>query len=878
MGVDVLAKWKDVFSQSGIFTDAFIWVGWALTQGLKFFVDATQKLVDEMYKLIDFTSYAGIDKFFSTYNLRLILGILFAIALVVLGATYIFQGNEKRPKVLQNLLIAVMIITALPSMMSMLNSATLQWKDYILSSNQNISDSIIADNVVDLKYIDSQGFNQYEVKNSTVTSPSGKANNGFKKNNAKNIQYINATEKITKDDKKDLKSPDYFFNVLKTNSNGSMKVEELKPNKFFGFDMTEWYYRYHIDFLVIYIALIATGVAFVFMGYKVAKLIFDLAVHGFLAVIFSASDLTNGQRVKQVLQSIASIYITLALSVVMIKFFYLGQAFISTNVTNALIKAIALLFFAFAVIDGPNIIEKILGVDIGLKSGFQTIASTFMASKAITSATHSLGKLGSAAVGGAAGAVAGAKEGISNFQSQLHNNDSQNTSHLSGSPSEGAAGSGSGTSNLYGDNQKHSNAQQDHAGNNVNQNTDQKNAQHSGQYNTSNPFQEANTASAMAQAGTAAGVSDQMNEKNESKDTSNINNQSKQGEQSLSGNHSQSNQSHQGTENNNYRESENQNSNNFSQESGSTANENLENGNSLSSDNAGEMEASNLGADSNDSTNSPLEESENGNLETGNDLPSDVGLEEAGTNNLDADTNEPFDSPLEEMENDNLETDNTISSDVGFEDAGANNLETDSANEMSDSFADSGIDNLDAANDFGSDSLGENNLDADNMPGEQNNIANDNLTGESNNNDASSADFNKKDADNSNLAGDKSFGSFQENGTSYKEPSANSERQQNQEKNMSSDNLSGDSSKSHQTSPRATNEKNGTENLHTVSKPSSSSSKAKSQITNLNPNGIIGTGVQSYRTTKSIGGKIGTATGKLAKKAKDKKNKKGDKK
>ncbi len=837
MGVDVLSKWKDVFSQSGIFTDAFIWVGWALTQGLKFFVDATQKLVDEMYKLIDFTSYAGIDKFFSTYNLRLFLGILFAFALVFLGITYIFQSNEKRPKFLQNLLIAVMVITALPSLMTMLNSATLQWKDYILSSNQNISDSIIADNIVDLRYIDSQGFNQYEVKDSTVTSPSGKAINGFKKNNAKNVQYINATEKVTKDDKKDLNSPDYFFNVLKTNSDGSMKVEELKPNKFFGFDMTEWYYRYHIDFLVIYIALIATGVAFVFMGYKVAKLIFDLAVHGFLAVIFSASDLTNGQRIKQILQSIGSIYITLALSVVMIKFFYLGQAFISSQVSNALIKAIALLFFAFAVIDGPNIIEKILGIDVGLKSGFQTVASTFMASKMVASTAHSLGKLGSAAVGGAAGAIAGTKEGISNFQSQLRNGSSGNVSNFSTHFPNGDSGNGSGTSNLYGDNQRHSSNQQNTSENNMNHSTDQENmqnqeqSQNAEQNHVSNPMKEAGVANAMAQSGVAAGVADQFNERNQAKENSNSGNQTSHNEQSLSENKSQDTENHNDLEQNSHSDiSDGQTSSSFSEDS----------------DNVGNSDNSYSEAGSDPSMDSSSGEIENSNLGVDNDIPTDSSSGEIENSNLGADNDIPTDSSSGEIESGELDSDSNLSADNFGDEIGNSN---------------SGVENISEEN-----SEHSPNFNAVSPSDNSKEEFNSNLNGDSPSN---ATHFEKNAGTNNNLTGDNPFGDHQmKESNRAKEPTSHPISHEHQ--NMNFGNLSG-----------ARTRENGIANLHTQASPTSTSPKPNSQRVNLNPNGIIGTGVHSYQTTKSIGGKIGNTAGKLVNKTKNNKNNKnskGDKK
>lgn len=453
MGLDVLRKWQDVFSQSTfLLTDILHQLGWWIALGLKFLCDAAQSLVDSMYSLLDFTQYGDLTKIFTTTEVRLLLGILFAFALIVLGITLIFQKDKERPKVLQNLLIAVMIITALPSLMTMLNDLTLDAKDAILGSETKMSDQLIADNVVDLLYIDSQGFENYDIVDGHIT---GGAVNGFA-SNPDSVEYIDVCEKVTDDMKNDLNSPDYFFNVIETNKDGTQVVQEIKADKFFGLDFTGWYYRYNVDYLVIYISLLATTIAFFFVAFKVAKLIFDLAVHGVLATIFAASDLTNGQRTKQVLQSIGSIYVVLVLAVLMIKFYYLGSAYISSTISNGLVKAIALVFFAFAVIDGPNIIEKVLGIDVGLRSGFQTMATMFMATSAVKSVFGGIGRMAGWGAGVAAGAAGGIKDGIQNFKNEKGSssalkNESSSNSQSSDNKQNNSQNT-SPTNNLYGDN------------------------------------------------------------------------------------------------------------------------------------------------------------------------------------------------------------------------------------------------------------------------------------------------------------------------------------------------------------------------------------------------------------------------------------------
>lgn len=229
MGLDVLKKWKPVFSQSTfLLTDILHQLGWWLVLGLKYLCDASQTLVDEMYKLLDFTQYGNLTKIFSANEVRILLGILFAFALIVLGVTLIWQKDKEKPKVIQNVLIAVLIITALPSLMTMLNDLTLDAKDAILGTQSKMSDQLIADNVVDLLYIDSKGFDKYNISDGKIT---GGAVNGFSAG-SDNIKYIDICEKVTDKQKNDLNSPEYFFNVIGTNKDGAQAVSGIKQINF----------------------------------------------------------------------------------------------------------------------------------------------------------------------------------------------------------------------------------------------------------------------------------------------------------------------------------------------------------------------------------------------------------------------------------------------------------------------------------------------------------------------------------------------------------------------------------------------------------------------------------------------------------------------
>ena len=45
----ILMTWKSFFSQSNIFYDLFIWIGWGLATALKTLVDAAEDVLDAVY-------------------------------------------------------------------------------------------------------------------------------------------------------------------------------------------------------------------------------------------------------------------------------------------------------------------------------------------------------------------------------------------------------------------------------------------------------------------------------------------------------------------------------------------------------------------------------------------------------------------------------------------------------------------------------------------------------------------------------------------------------------------------------------------------------------------------------------------------------------
>ena len=361
---DILLRWGQCFAQSQFYTDPIVNISWWIIYLLKDLVDAANYLLQTVYKMSDFIFTDTVMNFIRSFNA--ILWIPFVIALLILGYTLIFHTSDTRPKVVQNLLIAVMVICALPTMMISIKDMTFAGiemvNNYSISeggeqenSNVSYAEKIVLDNLADLKYMEA---NQWD-ENILI----------HKKNNLTSMDAVEITERLWAD--KVSSTDDVFDKYLKYDENGNISVEKIDRSSWIWL-LSPVYYRYNFNFLSMFLALIASAFALFFTAYKVARLIWELAVHQLLAMIFAASDLTGGQRIKQVLRSIASIFVVLFLTSILLQFFQLGVQYINNQNIDGLVRGFILLFWALACVDAPNSIERILGIDAGISSGFRT--------------------------------------------------------------------------------------------------------------------------------------------------------------------------------------------------------------------------------------------------------------------------------------------------------------------------------------------------------------------------------------------------------------------------------------------------------------------------------------------------------------------------
>lgn len=390
--IAVLENNKDFFVTNSISSDVFRWLGWNLVKLLNKLAGVGENLYKKAFELLTFSTETSFEEWLDTFE-PLFIGLL-AVSLVVLGIILIFN-HEKKPNIMNNICMMIAVITCSFMIMSQLNEIIKTGVNVIVDASPSLS--AINDSFYDLYYIDVKKGGLDHMRESNYGSYH------YDQLTDKEMELIDINEVLNpnKDGLTDTGSE--ILNkrldvVSKSSDAGKNQLAEVYNG--FGWNsqddsdwFNEFYYRYKVDYLSACIALIAYIIVYFSMAYKVVRIIFELAANRVLALLYSA-DLTGGQKTMKILTSIKDSYIVMLFSVIMIKLFTMMNTYISSKFPNdALVRNLFILFIAFAVCDGPNIIEKLTGIDAGLKSGVGKLIAGYHLARGAASTAAMPGRL-----------------------------------------------------------------------------------------------------------------------------------------------------------------------------------------------------------------------------------------------------------------------------------------------------------------------------------------------------------------------------------------------------------------------------------------------------------------------------------------------------
>lgn len=385
-----------LLENNNIFSDALRSVSWSITDLVCKVANVAETLYTKTFGLIDITNYPQINDLLDT--LRPVLLALTVLCCAGLGIMLLVQ-HEKRPPLLRNILLGIVAVSASAWLFSTANDLVIAFRDGILGGEEvNQSYELVESNLIDLIRIDKRG---------DINALNYKAGQGViygvgiaGQDDMDSIDLCETLDWHTAKNGKNLYGWSTEFNnrvkyrlVHTADGDVALKNYDGLTSANIG---NQFFYRYSFDFWSCLLQLLSLSLLFLALCYKNVRIAYELVVSRLLAFLFAA-DIGGGEKLKNTLLFVRDTYLTMCVCVLSVKLYEIMVGLVTSFGITGIGKGIVCLLIAYAVIDGPNLVERILGMDAGLSSSVGRAMALFGAGRA---AGRTAARLGGKAVRG----------------------------------------------------------------------------------------------------------------------------------------------------------------------------------------------------------------------------------------------------------------------------------------------------------------------------------------------------------------------------------------------------------------------------------------------------------------------------------------------
>lgn len=148
--IRILSENPELFKTSGMVSDVFRTIGFAIIKGLVWLSNVCQEFYNQCFQILDFTTYGPVQEFLSEFDG--IVMIVIAVSLLALAIILILRP-EKKPNVLMNFLLGMFVFCSSVSLLTSFNSLISDSQQYVsstYSSDGLAANQIISANMTDL--------------------------------------------------------------------------------------------------------------------------------------------------------------------------------------------------------------------------------------------------------------------------------------------------------------------------------------------------------------------------------------------------------------------------------------------------------------------------------------------------------------------------------------------------------------------------------------------------------------------------------------------------------------------------------------------------------------------------------------------------------
>ncbi|MGE9133350.1 pLS20_p028 family conjugation system transmembrane protein [Lacticaseibacillus paracasei] len=401
--IAVLRAYADYLHVTNFVSDGLRWIGYMIIYGLTTVVNGLSSIFAYMYKLLDFWGYAPFQRFLKTYD-----PVIWALATIGLLWAGLMMMHNKRVDYHEkgnNFLVAVLLFFGLTFLMAQGTKLITAGAEQAMVNTPSAV-SIYQGNITDVYMLDKAGW-----KTSGGKAKLPRTTNQIK--NMEDIKLLSINEKVDTGgwfggSKASDDGTKILSKQLSMNADGKWELHNMQG----AFKIDDNYYRYswHPWILAANLLLYLITVAIVI--FKLVKIIMEINFIGLLAQGAALTDFDSGKRNRQIIAKLRDSFVVAFLLCVILQFYAQFLSFITQAGVGGVARVFAMIGAFLFVLDGPNIIQSVFGIDAGLSSMAQTMTNVMLlargAGNTTKSALDATKKLGGVAKGLAGKGIVGA--------------------------------------------------------------------------------------------------------------------------------------------------------------------------------------------------------------------------------------------------------------------------------------------------------------------------------------------------------------------------------------------------------------------------------------------------------------------------------------
>ncbi|WP_335139129.1 pLS20_p028 family conjugation system transmembrane protein [Lacticaseibacillus paracasei] len=370
--IEYLEKFQPVLHKATWINDGLRWIGWQIIRMLANLADGLTSMYSQAFKLIDFWNSKDVSGFVAAY--QPIFWVLCTLGIAWVGFMMIYRTKTDFHQKISNLMVALFIFIGLGTLTSTLSGLVVAGVGTSLQKARPAV-SIVSNNMTDLMRVNNDGWKSLSPNPSTSIKTIDDVNNLDINEtlDTGNTLLNHAGSKLN------ATGNEIMSHQLTMGGDGKYQLRDMKA---FFHDIA--YYRYSFHPYLTFFELFAFTIAIILVIIKVFVSIMEIGFITMLAQGMALSDIDSGKRNLALIQKLRDTFIVLFLTSVMLQLFTFWTSALAnpSNQQSPVAQCFGIIAGAMFLINGPNIVTSLFGMDGGARGIGATLVGGAMGLRA----------------------------------------------------------------------------------------------------------------------------------------------------------------------------------------------------------------------------------------------------------------------------------------------------------------------------------------------------------------------------------------------------------------------------------------------------------------------------------------------------------------